>query len=416
MVIKCMDEHLKANFRPYEGRGSYIFISYSHKDRTQVIPILEMLNTVGYRIWYDAGIQAGSRWNNEIAEHILRCTVFIPLHSKESVQSQYCNREIEYALSHKKTIVPIYLEDDVILPPELDFVLYGIQYRRLSNYNGISDLVKNLEETDKVFQPCKRKINKTAKWNIDKGIMWNLNTSGILTIKKAPGSDGVMPYLAGGLWMYEREKITSVIIQPGITKIASYVFRDYQNLVSVTIPDSVIQIGGSSFRYCTSLTNITIPNGVAKIGGGTFEKCSNLTSIDIPNSVSKMGNYAFKDCINLTNITISENLTKINDYTFLNCVKLKNIIIPNSVFKIGAGAFKGCRSLTHIIIPDSITIIPPYAFDGCMNLKSVVISDSVKEINLSAFHDCVNLKCIEISKNTKIDPSAFDSATTFIWR
>ena len=56
--------------RAYEGREPYIFISYAHKDMAKVLPIIEGLAEKGFRIWYDAGIEAGTEWPEYIAEHL----------------------------------------------------------------------------------------------------------------------------------------------------------------------------------------------------------------------------------------------------------------------------------------------------------------------------------------------------------
>ena len=47
-------------FTAYEGGEPYIFISYAHKDTDRVMPILKALAAKGFRIWYDAGIEAGT--------------------------------------------------------------------------------------------------------------------------------------------------------------------------------------------------------------------------------------------------------------------------------------------------------------------------------------------------------------------
>ena len=49
--------NMRCSFNPYEGKEKYIFISYSHSDSEIIIPILEELNSNGYRIWYDDGIE-----------------------------------------------------------------------------------------------------------------------------------------------------------------------------------------------------------------------------------------------------------------------------------------------------------------------------------------------------------------------
>ena len=58
------------NIKPYEGKKDYIFISYSHRDKEQVYPIIEQLQRDGYRVWYDEGIHPGSEWPEIIAEHL----------------------------------------------------------------------------------------------------------------------------------------------------------------------------------------------------------------------------------------------------------------------------------------------------------------------------------------------------------
>ena len=54
----------------YSGVEPYIFISYSHKDSAIVLPIVEQLDKMGFRVWFDEGIEVGSEWPQFIAEHI----------------------------------------------------------------------------------------------------------------------------------------------------------------------------------------------------------------------------------------------------------------------------------------------------------------------------------------------------------
>ena len=52
----------RCSVKPYEGQEAYIFISYCHKDRASVFPIIEQMARDGYRVWYDEGIDPGSEW------------------------------------------------------------------------------------------------------------------------------------------------------------------------------------------------------------------------------------------------------------------------------------------------------------------------------------------------------------------
>lgn len=44
----------------YEGSEPYIFVSYSHKDSATVLPVISELQAEGFRVWYDASIEAGT--------------------------------------------------------------------------------------------------------------------------------------------------------------------------------------------------------------------------------------------------------------------------------------------------------------------------------------------------------------------
>ena len=54
----------------YEGDDSYIFVSYCHKDKERVYPVISELYSRGCRIWYDDGIDPGTEWPEVIAQHL----------------------------------------------------------------------------------------------------------------------------------------------------------------------------------------------------------------------------------------------------------------------------------------------------------------------------------------------------------
>ena len=106
----------KASFVPYDGGEDYIFISYAHKDSEYVIPVLERMNSEGYRIWYDDGIMPGSEWPEFIAEHLKDCAAVISFISPESINSHNCRREMTYAMSKKKPFLGIFLRETSLSP------------------------------------------------------------------------------------------------------------------------------------------------------------------------------------------------------------------------------------------------------------------------------------------------------------
>lgn len=121
-------------------------------------------------------------------------------------------------------------------------------------------------------------------------------------------------------WNSQRETITSIVIEQGVTHIGDFAFYGCSNLTSVTIADSVTSIGIWAFYGCGMFTgienigieSIVLPDSVTSIGESAFATCTNLTSITIPASVTSIGSGAFNGCRNLTSITIPASVTSMD--------------------------------------------------------------------------------------------------------
>ncbi len=98
----------------YAGKEPFIFISYSHKDSSVVYPAIEHLHRLGYRIWYDEGIDPGNEWPDEVANALDRSSFFIVFISPRSVESQNVRNEINFALNNRKPFLAIHLEETAL--------------------------------------------------------------------------------------------------------------------------------------------------------------------------------------------------------------------------------------------------------------------------------------------------------------
>ena len=93
-----------------ESGSLEIFVSYSHADADVVLPEIHWLRDQGVRVWYDEGIQGGSRWRDAIAEQIAACRLFVLYVSNASAESPVCREELEYALDQGIEILAIHIE------------------------------------------------------------------------------------------------------------------------------------------------------------------------------------------------------------------------------------------------------------------------------------------------------------------
>ena len=257
-------------------------------------------------------------------------------------------------------------------------------------------------------------------------LTWSLDENGTLTIS---GTGKMYDHLIP--WYGDRDKITKLVLNNGVTTIGNNVFEECTSLTSVTIPDSVTTIGEWAFSGCTALMSVTIPDSVTTIGECAFSGCTALMSVTIGNGVTTIGEHAFSDCkalanvtipdcvtsisygafwgcAGLTSVTIPDSVTTISGYMFTHCSALKSVTIPDSVTSIGYGAFEGCAALTSVTIPDSVTTIGDSAFEDCTGLMSVTIGSGVTTIGYRTFSECSALTTLTIGSGvTSIEYGAF---------
>ena len=141
----------------YQGNEPYIFISYAHKDSDRVQPIIEGLQTRGFRVWYDAGIRAGDGWVCTLTEKIEGCCCFLPFLSKAFVCSKNCAREVFYAVETNKLILPVQIED-VELPHDMKFQMSSVQFMFANRYPDTDAFLDALCALE-VLAPCRSALH-----------------------------------------------------------------------------------------------------------------------------------------------------------------------------------------------------------------------------------------------------------------
>lgn len=127
----------------------YIFISYSHKDKDVLQPILEKMAFDGFRLWFDAGIDPGTEWDENIANHIENCDYFIAFISQNYLLSDNCKDEINYARDLNKQRVLVYLEP-VTLPAGMAMRLNRLQAIHYYTYERDEDFYKSLYNSSNI--------------------------------------------------------------------------------------------------------------------------------------------------------------------------------------------------------------------------------------------------------------------------
>lgn len=298
-------------------------------------------------------------------------------------------------------------------------------------------------------------------------LTWTLTEDGVLTIT----GEGPMPdYRDGGTsetppWYPHVNRISSLTIGEGVTRIGDYAFMLCSFVTEVVIPESVTSMGDWAFWHCQSLKRITFPDRMVRFGEWAFYENESLQSVCIPEGVTTIPSSAFARCHNLTCVIMPGSLQTICGGAFSQCHKLTDVTIPDGVTVIETGAFPSCSKLatvtfekgsqlktigggysnssdyygafsdcpiTSIEIPASVETIEAAAFKGCLALAKITFEKGINLKKISggysenrntdgyfyghgAFAKCTALTSIEIPASVEvIEPEAFWGCSALI--
>ena len=100
-----------------DEEGPYVFISYSHRDRDEVLPVIKDLYEEGWRIWYDEGLTIGDSYDETLEAHVRACAAFLLFVTPNSLESSYIEaNEVPWAVGSGKPIVECTLEGEERYP------------------------------------------------------------------------------------------------------------------------------------------------------------------------------------------------------------------------------------------------------------------------------------------------------------
>jgi hypothetical protein len=90
-----------------------IFVSYSRINADLVTQMIQDLKAVGIDPWHDQTLTGGQRWWDNILAQIRNCDAFIFALSTESLESEACMSELNYASELGKVIFPVLVAEGV---------------------------------------------------------------------------------------------------------------------------------------------------------------------------------------------------------------------------------------------------------------------------------------------------------------
>ncbi len=215
----------------------------------------------------------------------------------------------------------------------------------------------------------------------------------VVGIGSVTDSDIVIPAQYNGLPVKEigaeafvlNDRLTSVTISKGITRINESAFNACMNLHSVSIPDTVTHIGITAFTG-SGLRSVSIPSSVTYMGKMAFSSCGNLLSVTVPGSVQTVSDYAFWRCESLTDVVLEEGIIFIGEGALSDCPILR-LTLPGSLGEIEYAMFSWYTTLEEVTLGEGIERIEEDAFADCWDLNKIVLPVSLQYIGATAFSD-----------------------------
>lgn len=152
-----------------------VFISYSSKDAIEVGKVIKVLEEAGISYWKAPEmIPIGSNYVKEVPRAISECKVFLLIISEESQKSIWVEKEVDFAINNKKTIVPLNIStaplSDIFrfyLNNVQSILYYGNENNALRLMRDRILLLLNGDESDGNNQSNNDNKNKSSVIKID---------------------------------------------------------------------------------------------------------------------------------------------------------------------------------------------------------------------------------------------------------
>jgi len=132
-------------FTPYEGEEPYIFVSYAHANAGRVYPIIKQLHEMGYRLWYDEGIEVGDEWPEVICSQLLKAACMLLFLSPHAAASKWVKKEINVATMNDIKIVGAFLTK-TIMPPAVYYQLSDVQMLFYKKFDSDAAFIEKLRK------------------------------------------------------------------------------------------------------------------------------------------------------------------------------------------------------------------------------------------------------------------------------
>ena len=153
---------------------------------------------------------------------------------------------------------------------------------------------------------------------------------------------------------------------------------------SYTVPSSVRVLGKNSFYFSEKLTSIVLQTGLTTVEDHALHYCLNLQTVSIPSSLTSIGSN-FLAFSKVEHVKISEGVTELKFQFLDSCSELKTVELPASLTTT-EGLFCGrCPKLQSVTCKAATP--PPLESDAFKNVVLSSITLKVPAASVSAYEN-----------------------------
>ncbi len=168
-------EYITESIKNANNLMTQVFLSWANEDMVLMQQIRQDLLREGITIWVSkADIKTGANFQQEINRGIEEADNIVYLISPDSLESQYCQQEITYALSLNKRIIPLLIHpvDLAQIPAALrliQFINFADNTTTEQHQRDMAKLIKILREDESYHAEHKILLTKALKWDRQQG-------------------------------------------------------------------------------------------------------------------------------------------------------------------------------------------------------------------------------------------------------
>jgi CHASE2 domain-containing sensor protein len=167
-------EFICESIKNAENLMTQVFLSYADEDRAFMHKVTRTLMREAMTVWTNkTDIKSGAEYGEVINRGIEQADNIVYLMSPASLKSLYCEKELTYARSLNKRIIPLLIEevDSEQIFPELRTIQFieCLKDQEESNYQiNIAKLIQILREDATYYEQHKLVLTKALKWEQQK--------------------------------------------------------------------------------------------------------------------------------------------------------------------------------------------------------------------------------------------------------